>query len=194
MKKRSLDLSRALQRLRHFYREKKRSPSFTEISALFGYRSKNAAFELVNKLIQKGLVQKDKQGKLLLDSLAGIKLLGTIQAGWPSPAEEELVDVLSLDDYLIKHPEQSYLIKVTGDSMIDAGIHQGDMVIVERGRTPKDQDIIIAQVDGEWTMKFYEKRGSQVRLIAANKKYAPIVPKRELVVGGVVTAVIRKYK
>ncbi len=117
-----------------------------------------------------------------------------MQAGWPSPAEEELVDVLSLDEYLIQHPEQSYLIKVTGDSMIDAGIHQGDLVIVERGRTAKDRDIIIAQVDGEWTMKYYEKRGSVVRLIAANKKYAPITPKRELVVGGVVTAVIRKYK
>ncbi len=189
-----LDLPKALQRLRHFCREKKRTPSFNEISALFGYRSKNAAFELVNKLIRRGLVKKDREGKLLLDSFAGIKLLGTVQAGWPSPAEEELADVMNLDEYLIKHPEQSYLIKVTGDSMIDAGIHENDLVIVERGRNPKDKDIVIAQVDGEWTMKFYEKRGGHVTLVAANKKYSPIVPKRELVIGGVVTAVIRKYK
>ena len=135
-----------------------------------------------------------REGKLLLDSFAGIKLLGTVQAGWPSPAEEELADVMNLDEYLIKHPEQSYLIKVTGDSMIDAGIHENDLVIVERGRNPKDKDIVIAQVDGEWTMKFYEKRGGHVTLVAANKKYSPIVPKRELVIGGVVTAVIRKYK
>ena len=101
---------------------------------------------------------------------------------------------MNLDEYLIKHPEQSYLIKVTGDSMIDAGIHEGDLVIVERGRAPKDRDIVIAQVDGEWTMKYYEKHGNTVRLIAANKKYGPIVPKRELSVGGVVTAVVRKYK
>ena len=78
--------------------------------------------------------------------------------------------------------------------MVDAGIHQGDLVIVERGRAPKDRDIVIAQVDGEWTMKYYEKHGDQIKLIAANKKYSPIIPKRELVVGGVVTAVIRKYK
>ena len=126
--------------------------------------------------------------------LSGVKLLGVVQAGWPSPAEEELVDVLSLDDYLIPRPEQTYLIKVRGDSMIDAGIHPGDLVIVERGRTARDQDIVIAEVDGEWTMKFYEKRGNEVRLIAANEKYPPIVPRRELVIGGVVTAVIRKYK
>jgi SOS regulatory protein LexA len=192
--KRSIDLPRAVQRLRQFYREKRRSPSFTEIGKLFGYRSKNAAFELIDKLIGQGLVKKDRQGKLLLDSLSGIKLLGTVQAGWPSPAEEELVDTLSLEEYLVRHPEQSYLIKVSGDSMIDAGIHEGDLVIVERGRTARDKDIVIAQVDGEWTMKFYEKRGQEVRLIAANKKYPPILPKRELVIGGVVTAVIRKYK
>lgn len=192
--KKPLDLSKALGRLRHFYRDKHRSPSFAEVCGLFGYRSKNAAFELVDKLIEKGFLKKDSKGRLLLDSLSGVKLLGTVQAGWPSPAEEELVDTLSLEEYLIKHPEQTYLIKVSGDSMIDAGIHQGDLVLVERGRAPKDKDIIIAQVDGEWTMKYYEKRGENVRLVAANKKYSPIVPKQELVLGGVVTAVIRKYK
>ena len=188
------DLLAALTELRGFVREYRRPPSFLEIARLFRYKSKNAAFLLVNKLIEKGYLRKDRQGKVVFDVLNGIKLLGTVQAGWPSPAEEELVDTMNLDEYLIKHPEQSYLIKVTGDSMIDAGIHEGDLVIVERGRAPKDRDIVIAQVDGEWTMKYYEKRGNVVRLIAANKKYGPIVPKRELSVDGVVTAVVRKYK
>ena len=188
------DLLAALSELRGFVREHKRPPSFMEIARLFRYKSKNAAFLLVNKLIDKGFLRKDEQGKIVFDALNGIKLLGSVQAGWPSPAEEELVDVMNLDEYLITHPEQTYLIKVTGDSMVDAGIHESDLVLVERGRAPKDGDIVVAQVDGEWTMKYYEKRGSTVRLIAANKKYAPIVPRRELVVGGVVTAVIRKYK
>lgn len=186
-------LSEAVAQFRRFYRENKRPPSFREIADLFGFKSKNAAYGLVEKLIDKGFLRKDASGKILLDSLAGIKLLGTVQAGWPSPAEEELVDTMSLDDYLVRHPEQSYLVKVTGDSMIEAGIHQGDLVIVERGRAAKDGDIVIAQVDGEWTMKYYEKAGQKVRLIAANKKYPPIVPERELVVGGVVAAVIRRY-
>ena len=114
--------------------------------------------------------------------------------GWPSPAEEELVDILSWDEYLIKHPAQTYLIRVSADSMIEAGIHPGDLIIVERGRSPKDRDIVIAQVDGEWTMKYYEKHGNAVRLVPANKNYSPIIPQREFVMGGVVTAVVRKYK
>ena len=189
-----IDLREAAQRLRRFLKETHRPPSFEEIRKLFGYRSKNAAFWLVEKLAAKGFVKKDRQGKILSDSLSGTRLLGTIQAGWPSPAEEELVDTMSLDDYLIQHPDQTFLIKVTGDSMIDAGIHEGDLVLVERGRQPKHRDIVIAQVDNDWTMKYYEKNGVQVRLVAANQKYKPIVPKSELIVGGVIVAVIRKYK
>ncbi len=123
----------------------------------------------------------------------GLKLLGVIQAGFPSPAEEELTDTLSLDEFLIRKPESSYLIKVKGDSMIDAGLLPGDLVIVERGRNPKNGDIVIAQVDGEWTMKYYEKQGSKVILRAANKKYAPIEARTELVIGAVVVANVRKY-
>lgn len=121
-------------------------------------------------------------------------MLGTVQAGFPSPAEEELIDTLSLDEFLIKNPQASYLVKVTGDSMIDAGIMQGDLVIVERGRQARHGDIVIAQVDGEWTMKYYEKKGPKIFLRAANKKYPLIEPKAELVIGGVVVANVRKYK
>ena len=194
MTPRSLSLSEALQKLRSFYRERRRPPSFSEIAKLFRYKSKNAASFLIDKLVKKGLLRKDSRGKVLFDALAGVKLLGTVQAGWPSPAEEELVDTMSLDEYLIRHPEQTFLIKVSGDSMIEAGIHAGDLVLVERGRSARHKDIVIAQVDGQWTMKYYEKEGGQVRLVAANKKYTPIKPQTELVIGGVVVAVIRKYK
>ena len=188
------DLSEALSKLRRFYHQRKRPPSFLEIAKISGYKSKNAAFLLVDRLIKKGLLRKDEKGKILFDSLNGVRLLGNIQAGWPSPAEEELVDTLSFDEYLIKHPEQTFVVKVSGDSMIDASIHEGDLILVERGRQPKHRDIVIAQVDNEWTMKYYEKTGKEVRLIAANKKYPPIYPKTELTIGGVVTAVVRKYK
>jgi len=190
----NLDLNQAVRQVRQFCRENKRPPSFEEIRKLFGYKSKNAASWLVDKLVDKGLLRKDKQGKILFDALNGIKLLGTVQAGWPSPAEEELVDTMSLDEYLVAHPEQTFLIKVSGDSMIDAGIHQGDLVLVERGRQPKHRDIVIAEVDNEWTMKYYEKNGKDVRLVAANKKYPPIRPIEELKIGGVIVAVVRKYK
>lgn len=77
--------------------------------------------------------------------------------------------------------------------MCDAGIIPGDMVIVDRGRTPKNGDIVIAEVDGEWTMKYLKKRGEIVALIPANPKYKPIRPRNELKIAGVVTAVVRKY-
>lgn len=189
-----IDLKKAVSLLRQFSRQHRRAPSIREIADLFHYRSKNAAFWLVRRLTDRGVLKKDSNGHLLLDVLRGVRLLGTVQAGFPSPAEEELVDTLSLDEYLIKHPEQTFLIKVTGDSMIDAGICEGDLVLVERGRVPRHRDIVIAQVDQAWTMKYYEKQGSQVRLVAANKKYPAIKPKQELIIGGVIVGVIRKYK
>jgi SOS regulatory protein LexA len=128
-------------------------------------------------------------------ALAGsVRVLGTIEAGFPSPAEEELVDTLSLDDLLIQNREATFLLKVSGDSMTGAGILPGDMVLVDRSRTAKSGDVVIAEVDGQWTMKYLRKRGNNVTLLPANPKYQPITPKEELRIGGVVTAVVRKYK
>jgi repressor LexA len=78
--------------------------------------------------------------------------------------------------------------------MSGAGILHGDMVIVDKGRTPKSEDIVIAEVDGAWTMKYLRKRGESVTLLPANPKYQPIKPENELKIAGVVTAVVRKYK
>jgi repressor LexA len=121
-------------------------------------------------------------------------MLGTVEAGFPSPAEEELADNLSLDDLLIHNREATFLLKVSGDSMSNAGILPGDMVLVDKGEIPKSGDIVIAEVDGEWTMKYLRKRGENVILLPANPKYQPIKPKRELKIAGVVTAVVRKYR
>ena len=123
----------------------------------------------------------------------GLPVLGHVVAGFPTPAEEELRDLLSFDEYLITRPDSSFILKVSGDSMINAGILPGDLVIVEKGRNPKTGDIVIAEVDGEWTMKYFRKEGRSIVLEAANPGYAPIHPQRELRLGGVVTAVVRKY-
>jgi repressor LexA len=78
--------------------------------------------------------------------------------------------------------------------MSGAGILPGDMVIVDKGRTARSGDVVIAQIDGEWTMKHLRKRGNNVTLHPANPKYQPIKPKNELKIAGVVTAVVRKYR
>ncbi len=191
-----IDFPEVISKLKDFYSIRKRLPSFAEIQSLLGYSSKGGVSVLMAHLLKRGVLKRDSKGKFVPSPIleGGIKLLGTVQAGFPSPAEEELVDTLSLDEFLIKNPQASYLVKVSGDSMIDAGIMPDDLVIVERGRQPRHGDIVIAEVDGEWTLKYYEKHGAKVLLRPANKKYPLIEPKAELVVGGVVVANVRKYK
>jgi repressor LexA len=178
-----------------FYHQEGRMPSFSEIGEMAGLRSKNAVYKLVNKLEQLKVLERDRKGRLIPGSIAApVKILGTVEAGFPSPAEEELVDTLSLDDLLIQNREATFLLKVSGNSMSGAGILPGDMVLVDKGQVPKSGDIVIAEVDGEWTMKYLRKRGESVTLIPANPQYKPIKPKNELKIAGVVTAVVRKYK
>jgi len=179
----------------HFYHQKGRMPSFAEIGELIGLRSKNAVHKLVSKLQQNNVLSKDEKGRLIPGSIAlPVRVLGTVEAGFPSPAEEELADTLSLDDLLIQNPSATFMLKVSGDSMSGAGILPGDMVIIDKGQEPKSGDIVIAEVDGEWTMKYLKKRGENIILIPANPLYKPIRPKKELKIAGVVTAVVRKYR
>ena len=92
--------------------------------------------------------------------------------GFLPPAEEELRDIISFDDYLITKSGESFLVKVSGDSMSGAGIMEGDLVIVEKGRTPKNGDIVLAEVDGEWTMKYFTRRTRTLSL----KPQIPSIP------------------
>jgi repressor LexA len=184
-----------IREISRFYYQRGRMPSFSEIGEVLGLKSKNAVSKLVKKLEQMKVLERDEKGRLIPRSIAfPVRMLGTVEAGFPSPAEEELADTLSLDEFLIQNHEATFLLRVSGDSMSGAGILQGDMVIVHKGQTPKSGDIVIAEVDGEWTMKYLKKRGSSVTLIPANPKYQPITPRNELKIAGVVTAVVRKYK
>lgn len=177
-----------------FYRKHKRMPSYSELMRLWGYKTKSAVYHTVHKLIQDGVIGKDKQGRIVPHKLYGdVKVLGVVEAGWPSPAEEELVDTMSLDEYLIENKEATYLLRVKGDSMVDAGIQQGDLVIAERTNTPKVGRIVIAEVDGEWTMKYLRNGKDGMYLEAANRAYKPIYPKEDLKIVAVVKGVIRKY-
>src|SRR5712691_9984181 len=190
----SMDIQEHLKRIRAFYRSHKRMPSYSELTAVVGFHSKNAAYKLMTRLIDGGWIEKDAAGKLLPGPLFhAVPVLGTVTAGFPSPAEEELADTMSLDEYLISNKEATYILKVNGNSMIDARILPGDLLLVERGADPRDGDIVIAQVDREWTMKFFRRRGAAVFLEAANKDYQPIHPQEELKIAAVVRAVIRKY-
>ena len=193
---RALDLGEKIASLRLFLRQERRLPTYREMLKLFDYGSTNAVSGVIRKLVDLGYLQRDREGKLApTGRLSGsIRLLGLVQAGFPSPAEEELVDVLSLDEYLVRRPEATFMLTVSGDSMIDAGIQPGDIVLVEKGGTPKSGQIVVAQVDGEWTLKYYVKDRVGVRLAPANRKYRFIRPKQSLVIGGIVRGVVRRYE
>ncbi len=177
-----------------FYGRYKRMPNYQEIMDLVGFKSKNAVYKLINKLIDEGVVTKDSKGKLVPTRMFDeVPLLGLVEAGFPTTADEEVLETLSLDNYLIKHKESTYLLEVKGDSMIEEGIKEGDLVIVERRGDAKEGDIVIAEVDGGWTMKYYKKKGNQVYLMPANKNYKPIYPEYDLKIAAIVKGVIRKY-
>ena len=177
-----------------FYRDRQRMPSVQELATLYGFHSKNAAYKVVTKLVNAGLVAKDRTGKLLPTlHFAPLRVLGTVEAGFPSPAEEELGDTMDLEEFLIRNKEATYMLKVTGDSMIEAGLLPGDLVLVERRSDAKDGDIVIAQIDQGWTMKYLRKRGRKFWLEPANTKYKPLYPLQELKIAAVVIAAIRKY-
>lgn len=181
-------------KIESFYGENKRMPTYSEMLGLFGFKSKNAVSRVVEKLIDAGLVAKDHLGRLIPTKTFGeVSMLGLVTAGLPASAEEELLDSVNLDEFLIEKKAFTYMLEVDGDSMIDAHIEKGDMVLVERTSVAKDGQIVIAEVDGEFTMKYFRKKGDKVWLEPANKNYKPIYPEHSLNITAVLKAVIRKY-
>jgi len=182
------------EKIIRFYRDNKRMPSYAEIMRLVGFKSKNAVYKLINKLVGEGVIRKDANGRLSPDRLIGeVPMLGLVEAGFPSEADAQTLDTIDVNEYLFDHKDVSYLLRVKGDSMIDAGIREGDLVMAERGKEAKPGDIVIAYVDGGWTMKYYRRKGSQIYLEPANKAYKPIHPAESLEIAAVVKGVIRKY-
>ncbi|MFA6077094.1 MAG: transcriptional repressor LexA [Candidatus Paceibacterota bacterium] len=185
-------------KIESFYSENKRMPTYSEMMKLFSFKSKNAVFKVVEKLLEAGLVAKDHLGRLIptktfAENTVSVPMLGFVTAGFPATVEEELADTVNLDDLLIKNKPLTYMLEVDGDSMIDAHIEKGDMVLVERANVARDGQIVIAEIDGEFTLKYFRKVGDKVWLEPANKNYKPIYPERSLNINAVLKAVIRKY-
>jgi DNA polymerase V len=115
-----------------------------------------------------------------------------VSAGFPSPAEDYLEGKLDLNEFLVKHPAATFFVRVSGDSMIRAGIHPGDLLIVDRSLEPTHGRVIIAVINGELLVKRLDKRGKHLSLIADNPNYPPlqITEETEFQTWGVVTNVI----
>ena len=122
-------------------------------------------------------------------------MIQPVQAGFPSPAEHYIEKMLDLNEYLASHPEATYYVRVAGDSMIEAGIRPGDVLCVDRSIDFFDGAIVIASVDGEFTVKYLRKKGEQICLQPANRKFKPIFfgTEQDVRCWGVVTGLVRKF-
>ena len=151
-----------ITKLRDFYVQEKRLPSYSEMMSVLGYKSKGGVSRFVQYLLDRRVLGK-KDGKLYPINLKPeIRILGTISAGFPSLGEEVFNQSISLDDWVVQDPDASYMLQVEGDSMIDAGIQKGDFVVVEMTKDFKPGMIVVAELEGEWTLKYLrEKRGIQ---------------------------------
>ncbi len=180
-----------LKKLKSFFKKHRRLPSYKEMAKIFGFSSKNSVFKVVNKLIDAGFLK--KEGKKIIPSglFFALPLLGNIKAGFPILAEENH-QYLSLEEYLIDDPNSTFLLRVSGDSLIGVGIFDGDLVLIERKYQAEVGSVVLAQIDNQWTLKILKKIGNRYYLDSANKKYPPFFPKGELKIFGVVKAVIRK--
>ena len=118
----------------------------------------------------------------------------SVHAGFPSPADDYVAESLDLNEHLIAHKEATFFLRAKGHSMTGAGIQNGDLLVVDRSLTPAHRMVVIAVVDGEFTVKRLFKRGGKIRLLADNPDFAPIEFQdgQELVIWGVVTSVIHR--
>ncbi|MBT6355864.1 MAG: translesion error-prone DNA polymerase V autoproteolytic subunit [Nitrosomonadales bacterium] len=119
-----------------------------------------------------------------------------VPAGFPSPADDHIEKRLDLNEYLIKKSDTTFFVKIKGDSMIDASINDGDIVIIDRSMQAKIGDIVLASVDGNFTIKTLSKYKLKPRLLPANEKYKPIEINEDtqFELWGVVTGAVRKFK
>lgn len=121
-------------------------------------------------------------------------LLCTTPAGFPSPAQDDMEEPIDLSAWLIDQPAASYIMRVSGNSMVGAGIHDGDLVVVSRAVTARSGDIVVALVHGERTMKRMRRRGDRLWLVPEAEGFPAIIVDENVEVWGVVAALARRYR
>src|SRR5258708_30481877 len=149
-----MTIDQAVKKIREFYLGQKPLPYYQEMMTLLGFSSKKTSFMWAKRLIEAGFLEKDRQGKLLPKNLFAIPMLGVIRAGNPMMAETQDYQSLDLYHFLLNMPGEIFSLTVRGDSMIEEGIHDGDIVIVEKGKESRNGYVFAACVVGQWTWKY----------------------------------------
>jgi repressor LexA len=186
-----------LELIRSYIAEEGCPPTRAEIAETLGFRSPNAAEDHLRALERKGMIELvpgASRGIRLLDEDYGLPVVGRVAAGEPVLAEEHIEDYCQLEPDTFR-PRADYLLRVTGDSMRDIGIHNGDLLAVHRTRRAENGQIVVARLDDEVTVKRFRQRGSIVRLLPENPDYEPIrvdLREQDLVIEGLGVGILRK--
>lgn len=182
------------------------SPTFREIARHFGLRSPGSVIDHIAALKRKGVLQSDARSarsfrvmsalSTMRNAIVDLPLYGSIPAGSPQERSPEIQSCVSVDTKTlgIRPTTRTFALEVKGDSMIGKHILDGDVVIVEQGVSPKSGDVVAALIDRENTLKTFLVERGEPFLRAENPKYPQLVPVEELVIQGVMVALIRKHK
>jgi repressor LexA len=185
-------------------RDHRLPPSISEMAAFLKVKSKNGVAKLLDALEEEGFIQTSGKargievlnslGDSLQKGLISVPLLGNIQAGSPHLAEEHVEEWINLPQNLVKNRRDVFLLRVRGDSMVNAGIYEGDLVIVRPTKDVKNNDIVVALLHDEATVKRFIQIKNRAYLKAENPDYKDIYPKEEWMVQGKVVGVIRSLE
>jgi len=181
-----------LEKLQNYYALHRIIPAHNGLASLIGL-SKRGAAKFVDRMVFAGYLAKAPDGRAIPENLFFARsIVGVAPAGFASPAAEMLDDAITIDDYLVEHPSSTVLVKVSGESMINAGIHDGDMLVVERNANPKLNSIVVAMVDGDFTIKYLRKDKQGMYLEPANDAFPIIRPELGLEIYGMMVGLFRK--
>ena len=186
-----------LAKLRDHFARYGALPSYAGISEVVGFSGKTGAVKLAKRLSEAGFLRTATRGKLApTDRFFALPLLDTpIRAGLPEAVDDQVAaEDVTLSSYLVDLPSQSVLVPVRGNSMIDAGVRDGDLAVVERTPTARSGDFVVAIVDGEFTLKELRVEGRVQALYPHNADFLPIHAKNAFQIFGIVRGIVRRYR
>ena len=183
-----------VESLQDYYARHRALPSYSSIGSLLGLRSKSSVAALVARLKLQGLLDSTPDRRLAPTRRFFERPLAEspVHAGLPNAIDDGQGDALTIDDYLIEHPSRTVLVRVKGDSMIDAGVLDGDLVVVEKRGSARRGDIVVAIVDNQFTLKRLDLERGRFILRPENKAYPVIRPEGSLEIFGVMVGLVRK--
>jgi len=188
-----------LSTLQGYYAEHRVLPSYARLMALMGFASKSAVKKVLERLQAVGMVERTGDGDWAPSERFFDRAIATqpVPAGAPVSAADDVHEQITIDRFLIRRPAKTVLIRVKGDSMVDAGIRDGDLAVVERKPEANPGEIVVAVVDDQFTLKTFARDSEGYHLLPANPNYPVIRPSHnvngKLEIFGVLVGLVRKY-